>query len=138
MRGLSALALAGALAFAPRAAPAHQSMSIYEFLPTTIEGTVAEFRFVNPHSILLLKVSGANGATTTWYLEGDAPAMLDRDGFSKDTFHPGDRLRLDIHKLRSGQNGGLWGIRTILQLNGHEFVGHQCVNTPGGGCSVGH
>jgi hypothetical protein len=129
-RGLAACAVSGALILLAGSATAHHSMSIYEFFPTTIEGTVQEFRYINPHSVILLKVTGKDGSTTNWYLEGDAPAMLDRDGFDRDTFHPGDRLKLDIHKLRSGQNGGLWGIRTILEQNGTEFIGHQCVNSP--------
>ena len=85
---------------------------------------------IRDSSIILLKVTGANGGSAVWFLEGDAPAMLDRDGFSPNMLRPGDRLKLNIHKLRSGQNGGLWGVREILEQNGHEFAGHQCMNSP--------
>jgi hypothetical protein len=123
-------AITGTLVLTGYPATAHHSMAIYETFATTIEGTVQEFKFTNPHSIILLRASGANGNGAVWYLEGDAPAMLDRDGFSKDMLRPGDRLKLSIHKLRSGQSGGLWGVREILELNGHEFSGHQCITSP--------
>lgn len=128
--GLTAWATVGALLVSAYPAAAHHSMAIYEAVPTTIEGTVQQFKFVNPHSIIVLKGSAANGHPVVWFLEGDAPAMLDRDGFSRDTFRPGDRLKLIIHPLKSGQSGGLWSIRTVLEQNGHEFIGHQCVASP--------
>jgi len=129
-RDLRAWATVGVLLVSADPAGAHHSMAIYEAFPTTIEGTVQQFKFVNPHSIIILKGSAANGHPVVWFLEGDAPAMLDRDGFSRDTFRPGDRLKLLIHPLKSGQSGGLWGIRTVLEQNGHEFAGHQCVSSP--------
>jgi hypothetical protein len=127
---LTAWAAAAVLATMTETAAAHHSMSIYEFLSTTIEGTVQQFKYINPHSILVLKVTGKDGTPAIWYLEGDAPAMLDRDGFSTDMFHAGDRLKLGIHRLRSGQNGGLWSVREVLEQNGHEFIGHECVVSP--------
>jgi Family of unknown function (DUF6152) len=131
MRGLFRASLAaGVLAFAGGQAGAHHAMTIFELFASTIEGTVQEYRFVNPHTILVLKTDGANGSTTVWHLEGDPPAMLARDGFSRDTFQPGDRLKLQVHKLRSGQSGGFWSIRMVLTRNGQEFVGHQCMNSP--------
>ncbi|HUI12627.1 MAG TPA: DUF6152 family protein [Xanthobacteraceae bacterium] len=125
-----AWATAGAVFVAGPPARAHHSMIVYEAFPTTIEGTVQQFKFVNPHSIIVLKGSAPNGHPVVWFLEGDAPAMLDRDGFSRNTFHPGDRLKLIVHRLKSGQSGGLWSIRTVLEQNGHEFAGHQCVASP--------
>jgi hypothetical protein len=108
------------------AALAHHSMTIFELFATTIEGTVQEFRFINPHTILVIRTSTG----TVWHLEGDLPAMMARSGFGRDTFHPGDHLKLEIHRLRSGQPGGFWSIRMVLTHNGREFVGHQCMNSP--------
>jgi hypothetical protein len=124
--------LAGFLAVAGAPASAHHSMTKFEFLASTIEGTVEEFRYINPHCIIVLKVSGANGDTTLWHLEGDPPATMARAGLSRDTFQPGDRLKMEFHKLRDGQPGGFWSLRMIIKQNGREFVGHQCLSSPGG------
>ncbi len=129
-RLLAASLSVGLLAFAGGPAFAHHSMSVYEFLATTIEGRVQEFKYINPHSILVLKTSGGKGGTKVWHLEGDPPAMLARAGFSRDTFRPGDRLKLQIQPLRSGQAGGFWSIKMVIMQNGHEFVGHQCLSSP--------
>jgi len=100
-------------------------MAIYEAFPTTLEGTVEEFKFTNPHSVIVLRANGAS-----WYLEGEAPAILDHDGYPRNLLRPGDKIKLMVHRLRSGKPGGLWSVHTILEQNGHEFVGHQCVTSP--------
>lgn len=106
-------------------------MSAYEFLATTIEGTVQEFKYINPHAILILKTTGPSG-TTVWHLEGDPPATLARAGFNRNTFRPGDRVKLQIQKLKDGKPGGFWNIRMIILHNGREFEGHQCMLSPDG------
>jgi hypothetical protein len=125
MKPVSICVLALALALLARSASAHHSMAIYEVFPTTMEGTVEEFKFTNPHSIIVLRANGAN-----WYLEGEAPAVLDHDGYPRNLLRAGDKIKLMVHKLRSGQPGGMWSVHTILEQNGHEFVGHQCMTSP--------
>jgi len=105
-------------------------MTIFELFPTTIEGTVQEFKFINPHSIIVLREHTAKGGARVWHLEGDPPAILDRAGFNRTTFHVGDKLKMQIHRLRSGEPGGFWSIRMVIMQNGHEFVGHQCMTSP--------
>ncbi len=102
-RFLAAAVLAAALV-GTGSAHTHHSMTVYEIFSTTFEGTVQEFKFINPHSIIVLRVPGPKGATV-WYLEGDPPAALERDGLSRTAFWPGDRLKVNINRLRSGQNG---------------------------------
>ena len=128
-RLLMAILAVGAAATAPGPAFAHHSMAIYNVFADTIEGTVQEFRYVNPHSILVLQVKTRSGGTKVWHLEGEAPAALSYAGFSRNTFRRGDRLRLLVHQFRSGQAGGRWSIRTVIMRNGHEFEGHQCLSS---------
>lgn len=109
---------------------AHHSMAIYDVFTTTIEGTVHQFRFVNPHSVIILKVKAPGGGTVIWHLEGDPPATLARDGYTRNLFRPGDRLRLMVHRVRSGKAGGLWTPRMVIMKNGREFIGHQCLSSP--------
>jgi hypothetical protein len=127
---LAAFLAAGVLETMGGSAIAHHSMALYEIFATTIEGTVQEFRYINPHSILVVRAKGEKGGTTVWHLEGDPPATLARDGFSNDVFRSGDRLKLQIQKLRSGKPGGFWSIKTVIMKNGQEFVGHQCMTAP--------
>jgi hypothetical protein len=44
--------------------------------PVTIEGTVKEFRWVNPHSWLHINVTKPDGTVEEWAVEGGAPSAL--------------------------------------------------------------
>src|SRR6266568_2263801 len=96
--------LAGlAFAAATGAAMAHHSFAMFDMEhPIEISGTVKEFRFVSPHTILILQVKGADGVVKDWTLEGGAPGLLVRDGMSSKSLKPGDDIRLTINPLHSG------------------------------------
>ena len=53
--------------------------------PVTIEGTVKEFRWVNPHSWLHINVTKPDGTVEEWAVEGGAPSALLRRGWTKNT-----------------------------------------------------
>jgi hypothetical protein len=75
---------------------------------TELEGTVQEFKYVNPHAFITLKVKGKDGRVETWTLEGQPTPMLEREGWTARTLKPGDQIKLTIQPLRSGATGGSW------------------------------
>lgn len=98
-----------ALVLAAAATPtsAHHSIAgVYDSSRrVTVEGEVAEFRFVNPHPILVIEVA-AEGETQSWRLEMDNRFELARIGITAETFRPGDRViaagsasRTEDHRL---------------------------------------
>jgi hypothetical protein len=104
-----AACLAGALVMIAGSVSAHHSFSMFNMeLPTELEGTVQEFRYTNPHTMLLLRVKGKEGGTATWNLEGMGPTALERDGWTSRTLKPGDQIKLTIWPLVSGGTGGVW------------------------------
>ena len=72
-RLLTASLLVAMLLVARGPAVAHHSMAVYDVFTVPIEGTVQQFRFVNPHSVIVLKVKTPKGGTVIWHLEGDRP-----------------------------------------------------------------
>ena len=58
----------------------------------TIEGTVTEFRFTNPHPLLFVEVVTDAGLAQSWRLEMDNRFELERLGMSAETFRPGDHV----------------------------------------------
>lgn len=74
-------------------AEAHHSIAGYynTLREATIDGTVAEFQFVNPHPVLVVDVR-RNGATERWQLEMDNRYELADIGVTDTTFRPGDRI----------------------------------------------
>ena len=94
-------------AAATGAAPAHHSFAMFDNQhPIEISGTVKEFRFVNPHSVLVVEVKNPDGVVKDWTLEGPAPGIMLRQGVTANTFRPGDSFKGTISPLHSGQAGG--------------------------------
>lgn len=78
------------------AAPAlahHSLAGVYDSSRVaTLEGRVAEFRFVNPHPILVIDVAAEGSTPELWLLEMDNRFELTRIGMSADTFVAGDQV----------------------------------------------
>ena len=107
--GLSVCLLGAVLVTTGDNALAHHSFAVFEYgTSIQIEGTVQEFKYVNPHAFIILKVKGKDGRVETWTLEGQPTAMLERDGWTNRTLKPGDQIKATISPLRSGGTGGSW------------------------------
>jgi hypothetical protein len=78
-------------------AAAHRSAPVFYKINerVTISGTVAEFRFSNPHAILKLDVVAENGEMQHWTAETTSPSILRRRGWSQQSFGPGERVTLE-------------------------------------------
>lgn len=122
-RQLAALVVSGALVTAGNAAMAHHSFAMFNQQdPIELEGVVQEFKYTNPHSYLLLEVKGQDGGVVVWNLEGQAPSLLTRDGWSSQTLKPGDELKLTIEPLHSGAPGGRWFIEKTKFKDGRPVM----------------
>lgn len=99
----------GTIAAALIAAPsfAHHSYSMFDGQTTvTLEGTVKEFQWVNPHAWLLMDVTGADGVAAQWALELPSPGGLARNGWRPRMLTPGMNVTATAHPLKNGENGG--------------------------------
>ena len=115
-----ATAIVGGLSLAG-AASAHHSFSVFDTQhQETIEGNIVEFQWTNPHSWTWIDVKNADGTVTRWGLEGMSPNYLGRRGWSKNTFKPGDHVKMTIAPLKSGEPGGTLMRATLA--NGTEVV----------------
>ena len=104
---LTALLVGGAFAAASSAASAHHSFAMFDAQhPIEISGTVKEFRFVSPHTILIVDVEGEDGSIKSWILEGGAPGLQAREGLTSKSLKPGDEIVVKINPLHSGAEGG--------------------------------
>lgn len=86
------------------AATAHHSMAAtYENDQTsTVEGTVTEFRFRNPHVLLYIDVTEETGETVNWMGEGPSATGMTRLGWDKDVLKPGDRVSISGDATKDG------------------------------------
>jgi hypothetical protein len=102
----SVIGILALAAWAARA-EAHHSFSAFNMNRNLeLEGEVVEFQWTNPHTWLWLNVTNADGSTTRWGLEGMSPNFLGRRGWTKDTFEPGDKIKVTLWPLKNGDPGG--------------------------------
>jgi hypothetical protein len=116
---LSLCLISSALVTIGGSALSHHAFSMFEYGSSTeLEGTVQEFKYVNPHAFIVLKVKGKDGRVETWTLEGQPTAMLERAGWTRTTLKPGDQIKATIAPLRSGATGGSWTPQELTFRNG--------------------
>jgi hypothetical protein len=71
----------------------------------TIDGTVAEFQFINPHSFVYLRVAGADGKEAVWHCELASRSVLARNGLTEQMFAPGTHVRITGSQARQNPTG---------------------------------
>jgi len=105
---LLARLVAGLVLLAPLAASAHHSFAMFDFTKLDhASATVEEFRWTNPHVVLVIKTDAAGSAPSKlWSLELTSPGNLTRLGWSRRSFKPGDHIQVEYHPLRDGRQGG--------------------------------
>jgi len=83
---------------------AHHSIAgVYdEAQSISLTGVVAEFRFVNPHPVLVIEVDEPASDAGRWELEMDNRFELARIGMTAETFRRGDRVTVSGDARRNG------------------------------------
>lgn len=90
----------------------------------TLEGTVAQFGFRNPHSFIQLVVQDSKGETVRWSVEWSGTSALTSQGIDRGTLKVGDKvkvvatpsrvkgeLRAQIVSLIREKDGFTWGLK---------------------------
>ena len=116
------IATLGAVTFAlAGTASAHHSFAVFDMSQQkTIEGTVSDFQWTNPHTWTWVDVKNADGSVTKYGFEGMSPNFLGRRGWSKNTLKPGDHVKITYAPLKNGDPGGTF-LKATLQ-DGTEMV----------------
>ncbi len=95
------------LTLAAVAAPvwAHHSFAA-EFDRTKVvrlEGTITRMEWVNPHAMIHLAVTNADGTVENWRIEGNTPNSLLRVGLTKKSLAEGTKVIVTGYRARSGE-----------------------------------
>jgi hypothetical protein len=117
--------IAAAAAFLGFAIPAaaHHSNSAYQVDQIiTLEGTVKEWRWMNPHTWLYMTVEGEGGKTEEWAVEGRPPGILGRAGWSSTILQPGERVTVHASPAKNGDPEGI--IARVTKADG-TVLGNQ-------------
>jgi hypothetical protein len=86
---------------------AHHSFAMFDAQKDlTLQGTVKNFEWTNPHMWLYVMVPQASGAPVEYPLEMMAVQGAVRLGWKPDSVKPGDKVTFEFHPLRDGHPGG--------------------------------
>jgi Family of unknown function (DUF6152) len=90
-------------------AAAHHSFASFDRSQrVTLEGTVKEFQWTNPHAWIQVVVPDGHGGEVEWGVECGSPNMMARTGWKGSTLAPGDKVTAVVNPLRDGgPNGSL-------------------------------
>jgi hypothetical protein len=101
----AALVLSAGALSAP--AYAHHSTAMFDMEHmVSLNGTVKDFQWTQPHTWIVFDVPNAAGGSEEYGIEGMSPSYLGRNGWSKHTLNTGDKVVLAIHPLKDGRKGG--------------------------------
>jgi DNA/RNA endonuclease YhcR with UshA esterase domain len=69
----------------------------------SVKGTVSDFEFINPHTLITVDVKNDKGEIEKWSCEARSPGMLVRvGGWDKNTLKPGDVITVSGYRAKNG------------------------------------
>jgi hypothetical protein len=97
--------------------------------PITLNGTVTQMEWINPHAWIHIAVKKADGTVENWEVETGNPSALVRRGFTKSSLPPGTEIIVQGFRAKDGgmrANG-----RDLTFKNGKKlFVGSSGTGAP--------
>jgi hypothetical protein len=84
----------------------HSGLTLFTEDTSTLKGVVKNWVWSNPHCLLTVEVTGADGQATQWVIEMQAPNSIYPGGYRRTTFKPGDAVTVNIHPVRNGRPYG--------------------------------
>jgi uncharacterized protein DUF6152 len=110
---------------------AHHGNSSYDDKnPIALKGTVTQFIWSNPHSLLFFDVKDDKGNVVHWTAEALSPGRLSRAGWTKDSLKPGDQVTVILMPAKNG--APLGHFHQVVFADGKKLdVGEECLYCPG-------
>jgi hypothetical protein len=86
----------------------HTAAGVDQTKTVTIEGTVKQFKWANPHSWIEVEVPDPKGGLALWNMEMTSPSRLVPAGWKTTTVKPGDKVKVVLRPMTDGTPGGLF------------------------------
>jgi hypothetical protein len=129
--------LIAAVCFLAVSAPlsAHHGAAGYDMdKQLTMNGTVREWLWANPHCFMKYDAPDEKGNVAHWAVEVSNPTDMTKRGWSLHSFKPGDEITVTV---RPAKNGELVGqLLKVVLPSGQTLIGYAAaLNAPAGGAS---
>jgi hypothetical protein len=98
---------------------AHHSWPVNFDRLVTVKGTVIEFKWANPHPMMILEVQANDGRTERWQIGGPAINRLEANGWTKTTVKAGDMITGIGYQFADGQK--IIRLERVVLADGREL-----------------
>jgi hypothetical protein len=89
----------------------------------TVRGVVTEFTFRNPHGLVMLDETRADGTIVHWRIETNSPNILRRRGWAPDSVQSGDVVTIEGYPARDGSSS--LRVARLVFADGRELTGQR-------------
>ena len=106
---------------AARAGAHHAFSPVYDEKRTiTVEGVVAQFRFVNPHAMMFMDVTDKTGKVVKWTVEFAGRLNLSEAGWTVDSIKAGEHVKITGNPTWTGSQRLFF--RRLVRADGTELL----------------
>ena len=103
------------------ARPHHAFSPVYdENRVMTVAGVVTEFRFVNPHAMMVMDVTDEAGKVGQWVVEFAGRLNLSEFGWTADSIRAGERVTMTGNPTHTGSQRMFF--RRLVRADGTELL----------------
>ncbi|HVS87051.1 MAG TPA: DUF6152 family protein [Candidatus Acidoferrum sp.] len=100
---------------------AHHGTANYDMTKVvTLKGTVTDFQFINPHTLILFDVKNEKGIVEHWQAEATSPNHLVRAGWTKNIVKSGDEITISGFRAKNGST--VMRFQKMVLANGQEIT----------------
>jgi hypothetical protein len=100
---------------------AHHGTANYDMTRVvTLKGTVTDFQFINPHTLILFDVKNEKGIVEHWQAEATSPNHLVRAGWTKNIVKSGDAITISGFRAKNGST--VMRFQKMVLANGQEVT----------------
>ena len=124
MRGPRGFVLitAALLLFAKTGASHHGFAAVYDGTRSiAISGVVTQFKFVNPHAMMLMDVTDASGKVAKWTIEFDVRLNLSEGGWTAETIKAKERVTVTGNPTHAAATQRMFFLK-LTRADGSELV----------------
>ena len=102
-RRVAALLAVAGFSFGAASLWAHHGNAPFDMTHSVrMKGTVTDFKWINPHALILADLNDENGKVANWKLEMGSLGMLSRFGWSRNTVKRGDQVTAEGFRAKDG------------------------------------